>query len=98
LEYLLVHRGGRGCSLVYELLYTSDVESDQAQLMGLIDTDQLRSQCYDAQKLGVKRQKTAPSQCQVSSKSDPLKTVKLNGSNGLAQSGRGNVKSTSLVL
>ena len=105
LEYLLVHRGGRGCSLVYELLYHSDAEGDQPQMMGLIDTDQLKNQHYDAQKLGVKVKKSgaidekiAPSQSQVSPKSDLLNPVKLNGSNGLAQSGRVNQKSTSVVL
>jgi len=98
LEYLLVHRGGRGCSLVYELLYTSDVESDQAQLMGLIDTDLLKNQQYDAQKSGAKQQKTAPSQGQVRPKSDSLKSVKLNGHAPLQESGRSKAKSTSVAL
>ena len=37
LEYLLVHRGGRGQSMEYELLYRGDSESDEAQLMGLLN-------------------------------------------------------------
>ena len=98
LEYVLVHRGGRGSSLVYELLYTCDSESDQSQLMGLIDTEQLKKQQYDVQKLGQKAEKIAPSQGQVRPKLDPVKSVKLNSSNGLAQSGRSNSESTTLVL
>jgi len=65
LEYLLVHRGGRGQSLVYELLYDSDLE-DKKHLMGLIDPKILG---YDENKLGQKEQKTAPSQGQVRPKS-----------------------------
>jgi DNA primase len=38
LEYVLVHRGGRGQSFVYELLFDPElVKSGQLQLMGLID-------------------------------------------------------------
>ena len=65
LEYLLVHRGGRGHSIVYELLYDGDLD-DQKHLMGLIDVEKLR---YDEKKSGQKRQKTAPSQGQVRPKS-----------------------------
>ena len=105
LEYLLVHRGGRGCSIVYELLYTSNTQDDQAQLMGLIDAEQLKNNHYDAQKLGqnkqksgVKTQKTAPSQGQVRPKSGQAKPTKLNGSNGLRQSGRGKPENARLAL
>ena len=105
LEYLLVHRGGRGCSIVYELLYTSNTQNDQAQLMGLIDAEQLKNNHYDAQKLGqikqksgVKAQKTASSQGQVRPKSGQAKPTKLNGSNGLRQSGRGKPENARLTL
>ncbi len=55
LEYLLVHRGGRGQSFEYELVY--DGGSDpQRHLNGLIDVEMLRVQCgaqhYDAQRSG----------------------------------------------
>ncbi|MES9994104.1 MAG: CHC2 zinc finger domain-containing protein [Candidatus Thiodiazotropha sp.] len=66
LEYLLVHRGGRGHSIVYELLYDGDLD-DQKHLMGLIDVEKLN---YDEEKSGVKPEKTAPSQGQVRPKSD----------------------------
>jgi DNA primase len=42
LEYLLVHRGGRGQSFVYELLHGLPSVSDSRFLAGLIDVDRLR--------------------------------------------------------
>ena len=68
MEYLLVHHGGRGQSIDYELLYSGDIDSHDNQMMGLLDISQLK-QGYDVQKSGVKAQKSAPSQCQVSPKS-----------------------------
>ena len=41
LEYVLVHRGARGKSYVYELLYDGEGEDGRAFLMGLIDPDDL---------------------------------------------------------
>jgi len=49
LEYLLVHRGGRGQHLVYELLFDG-ADDEQPQLMGLLDTQKLR---YDEQKSSI---------------------------------------------
>ena len=37
LEYLVAHRGGRGQSFVYELLYDGAGDDDGAHLSGLID-------------------------------------------------------------
>ncbi|NOY15821.1 MAG: toprim domain-containing protein [Gammaproteobacteria bacterium] len=84
LEYLLVHRGGRGQCIEYELLYDGTGD-DQPHLMGLIDLEKLRAipshpcdhgtsaSCtsYDVEKIGQKREKTAPSQGQDSPKSAP---------------------------
>ncbi|MFC1853873.1 DNA primase, partial [candidate division CSSED10-310 bacterium] len=42
LEYVLVHRGRRGQSFVYELLYDGKGKDGKPFLMGLIDVDQLR--------------------------------------------------------
>jgi DNA primase catalytic core len=42
LEYVLVHRGGRGQSFVYELLYEGQGKSGQPFLIGLADDDLLR--------------------------------------------------------
>jgi CHC2 zinc finger/Toprim-like/DNA primase catalytic core, N-terminal domain len=47
LEYVLVHRGGRGEAKVYELLYDGQGEDDQPFLMGLIDVQKLRARGYD---------------------------------------------------
>ncbi len=52
LEYLLVHRGGRGQSFVYELLYDGDAEIDAPHLSGLIDVAELE-QTYDKKKSGA---------------------------------------------
>jgi len=71
MEYLLVHRGGRGQSLEYELLYDGDIKNDQPQLMGLIETDKLKKHHYDKKKLGVKNKKLASSCAQVAPKLAP---------------------------
>lgn len=84
LEYLLIHKGGRGSHLVYELLFDGD-GSDKPQLMGLIDVKKLS---YDRQKSGQKVEKSAPSQGQVRPKSAPVKQLNpLNGA-GCRESGR----------
>jgi DNA primase len=43
LEYLLVHRGRRGQSFDYELLYDGAIDDSAPRLAGLIDVDALRS-------------------------------------------------------
>jgi DNA primase len=43
LEYVLVHRGGRGQSFVYELLYDDEGRDGRPFLMGLIDVEALKS-------------------------------------------------------
>ena len=42
LEYLLVHRGGRGQSFVYELVFERSANDDKPMLPGLIDVEKLR--------------------------------------------------------
>jgi hypothetical protein len=73
LEYLLVHRGGRGQHLVYELLFNGG-DHDHPQMMGLIDVEKLG---YDEQKLGVTSDKLASSCTQDGTKLEMLKP--LNG-------------------
>jgi len=75
MEYLLVHRGGRGHSIEYELLYTGDIDTDKAQMMGLLDVEKLKKQQYDEEKSEQKPQKSAPSQGQVRPKSDTEKSL-----------------------
>jgi post-segregation antitoxin (ccd killing protein) len=52
LEYVLSHRGGRGQSFVYELLYNGEGADGRPFLLGLLDTRALREQLgahpYDA--------------------------------------------------
>jgi hypothetical protein len=42
LEYLLIHRGGRGQSIVYELVFTLPADGGKPVLGGLIDVKRLR--------------------------------------------------------
>jgi hypothetical protein len=49
LEYVLVHRGGRGQSFVYELLYDGRGSDGRPFLMGLCDPDALPHD-YDGKK------------------------------------------------
>lgn len=41
MEYVLIHRGGRGQSFVYELLYCGEGEAGKPFLMGLVDAAKL---------------------------------------------------------
>ena len=69
MEYLLVHRGGRGQSFEYELLYPMERVSEDKQVMGLIDVEKLG---YDAKKAGVKPNRSGQKErrrCQVAPKS-----------------------------
>jgi DNA primase len=49
LEYVLVHRGGRGQSFVYELLYDGAGRDGKPFLMGLVDVETLKRD-YDGKK------------------------------------------------
>lgn len=51
MEYLLIHRGGRGQSFDYELLYQGEGEQGNSFVLGLLDATQLKNQFpfnYDA--------------------------------------------------
>ena len=60
LEYVLVHRGGRGQSFVYELLYDGQGRDGSPFLMGLADVEQLKC-LYDDKKEHPKTNKEHPS-------------------------------------
>jgi len=51
MEYLLVHKGGRGQSFVYELLYAGEGQDGHPFVLGLLDVETLRAkitrQSYD---------------------------------------------------
>jgi DNA primase len=51
LEYLIVHRGGRGQSFEYELVFDGELAGDARHASGLIDVAALR-QAYDAERSG----------------------------------------------
>jgi len=92
MEYLLVHRGGRGQSFEYELLY--DASSDDVNhLMGLLDTEKLH---YDKKKSGVNNKASAltvspsgPSRPQVGGVSELSKS--LQATPPVTYSGSGSV-------
>jgi DNA primase len=70
MEYLLIHRGGRGQSYVYELLYSGDGCDDAPHLSGLIDVARLREkQGYDENRSGQKAQRSGSGQPLVSGQS-----------------------------
>jgi DNA primase catalytic core len=52
LEYLLVHRGGRGQSFEYELLYDGKADDKAAHVSGLIDVKALKDD-YDGSRSGL---------------------------------------------
>jgi DNA primase len=52
LEYLLIHRGGRGQSFEYELLFDGAAQGHAAHVSGLIDVEALRHE-YDAERSGL---------------------------------------------
>ena len=72
LEYLLVHRGGRGQCIVYELLYSAG-DSNGKHVMGLLTPQILTGEGI---KSGVNDQTSVPSQPQVSPKSVASKAIK----------------------
>lgn len=62
LEYLLVHRGGRGQSFEYELLFDGDAQEKAPHLSGLIDPAQLQSSRGESPRFaGSTRPQRAPS-------------------------------------
>jgi len=56
LEYLLIHRGGRGQSFVYELLYEGQGKDGSRFVPGLIGIEELRS--YDTLRSGRKEEQS----------------------------------------
>ena len=65
LEYLVVHQGGRGQSMVYELTFERKEDSGRPALPGLIEIEKLTGCHYDEKKSGVEGQKSGSSLGQV---------------------------------
>jgi hypothetical protein len=65
LEYLLVHRGGRGQSFVYELVFERSANDDNPMLPGLIDVEKLKSYGYDKKNAGIREEFAASNRPQI---------------------------------
>jgi len=65
LEYLVVHQGGRGQSMVYELVFERQEDSARPALPGLIEIAKLSGCEYDGKKSGLEGQKSGSSLAQV---------------------------------
>ncbi|MCP5006433.1 MAG: toprim domain-containing protein [Planctomycetes bacterium] len=80
MEYLLIHRGGRGTPLVYELAWQGEGEQGDSFLLGLNGLENLG---YDVNRSGVSKLLSALSRGQVGLKSEagqPLENpLQLNG-------------------
>ena len=61
MEYVLIHRGGRGQSFVYELLYNGEGDNGNSFLLGLSSMDNLT---YDEQKKPLNENNEPPSRPQ----------------------------------
>ncbi|MEJ2416554.1 MAG: CHC2 zinc finger domain-containing protein [Exilibacterium sp.] len=85
MEYLLTHRGSRGQSYLYELLYDGEGQEDKARLMGLIDTEKLT---YDKKKSGLKVNKSGLGRPQVGGVSDEIKPLNPVNGKGYSESGQ----------
>lgn len=77
LEYVLVHRGGRGQSFVYELLYDGQGRDGKPFLMGLVDVAQLKH-AYDEKKEHPKPNLEHPSSLQGDGKEPGCSAPKNN--------------------
>lgn len=70
MEYLLVHRGGRGQRFVYELQYQGEGEAGQPFVMGLLDVAKLDGALrYDANRSGQNSDRSGSGQPSVSPRS-----------------------------
>jgi DNA primase len=69
LEYLLIHRGRRGQSMVYELLWEGQGKGGEPFVLGLVDVEKLRVSAYDANRSGSGDSKSGSSRGQVAPKS-----------------------------
>jgi len=87
LEYAIVHRGGRGQQLVYELLYGGEGKDGSPFLPGLTDPSSLERAHYDGNRSGVEghrsgliEEKSGTGRGQVGPKSGPCRGGRDRGS------------------
>lgn len=74
LEYVLIHKGKRGMSFEYELLYQGEGKDRSSFVLGLINPTTLK---YDAKKERLKEKKELPSSPQVAAKLPPSSTTEI---------------------
>ena len=72
-EYVLIHRGKRGQSYEYELLYQGEGQNNETFMMGLIDVKKLHN---DAKKEPLNQKKKPSSSPQSAPKLPPSSTGK----------------------
>jgi len=75
MEYLLIHRGGRGQSFVYELMFARPTDGGKPVLGGLIDMDVLSKHRYDEKKSGQTERRAGSGRPQVGGVSGAVKTL-----------------------
>ncbi len=85
MEYLLVHRGGRGQSMAYELLYDVDQNHDDKHVMGLIDVEKLR---YDTKKSELTISLSGSNRSQIGGVSGLPESSKASDSKDCSESSR----------
>ena len=83
MEYLLPHRGGRGQSFVYELMFTRPDDGGRPMLGGLIEIEKLKKHGYDEKKSGQMEQRSGSSRPPVGGVSGAVKTLSSPISIGL---------------
>jgi DNA primase len=98
MEYLLVHRGGRGLLMEYELLYSGNVDEQQQHLMGLVDVEHLKKHQYDKKKLGLKDQTLESSWPQVGIKLEHEKKLQSTNDKDLPELQKNWVENTYLAV
>ncbi len=85
MEYLLIHRGGRGQSFDYELLYQGEGEQGNSFVLGLLDAAQLKNQRplgYDNHRSGHEASGSGSSRPQVGGVSVEKKAENVEENSG----------------
>jgi len=91
MEYLLTHRGGRGQSFEYELLYDDHDQAQQNHLIGLIDIEKLT---YDEKNAGLKVDLSGSNRPQIGGVSEAVKPLETVNGSVFRESESENLKST----
>ena len=94
LEYLLIHRGGRGRSYDYELLYDNAEGDEQQHMMGLIDIEKLQ---YDRKRSGQTASRPGSGQPSVRGRSGDAISLQPNTDKRLQPTGQESPESVSSV-